>query len=256
MLILISASKGQENGDGDIYHLIVLAGQSNMVGYGDKKEVKGYELPKNVKLFDYTSNGKKMWQPNAFGPELGMALELVNRYPEKKFLIVKYAIGGTPINAWLPKTEEGHITTKTNLGFENIYQNAIACIKNVKKRYNAKLIGVCWMQGERDAKLQTTAEKYEDNFKSFISSIRSEFNNAQLPFIFGEINPPIESYPAVVTVVKAQLEVEKETNDVWSVGTGDLTKLKDGVHYDSFGQLTLGKRFGSTLIRTIDGAFY
>ena len=77
-------------------------------------------------------------------------------------------------------------------------------------------------------------------------------DNPILPIIAGLVNPPLDNYEALPIVQKVQQQIAKEDANVYLIDTEDLEKLEDNLHYNSTGQLELGKRYGVQLIDLLD----
>ena len=107
------------------------------------------------------------------------------------------------------------------------------------------------MQGEEDSSYIGLGKDYKRNFMNLINSLRQDFNNNKLPIIYGDINLPVQKYPAVNHVKKAQYSILHEIDNTYLIKTGDLEKEDDQLHFSSNGLLVLGKRFGNILIDSI-----
>ncbi|MEZ5449855.1 MAG: sialate O-acetylesterase [Thiolinea sp.] len=103
--------------------------------------------------------------------------------------------------------------------------------------------GFVWMQGERDARYPQAADAYLGNIRSLIYDLRREYNSPQAPFILGRINPPASHFPAVETLRRAQVEVARQVPLTRWVDADGLGKAADQIHYNTQGQILLGRRF-------------
>jgi hypothetical protein len=99
------------------------------------------------------------------------------------------------------------------------------------------------MQGERDARFPEAGREYEQNLEVLIGSLRRDLDAPNLPFLLGRINPPPAHYPAVDEVQRAQAAVAQRLEGVVLVSTEGLAKWPDELHYNTAGQLELGRRF-------------
>ena len=95
----------------------ILAGQSNMVGWGDSTKLPDDLRNGNDRVLMFES-GK--WQPLRphepanrgqrrvgltefhFGPEIAFGHEMAKAWPDETIGIIKFAIGGTSVLAWNP----------------------------------------------------------------------------------------------------------------------------------------------------------
>lgn len=266
----------------DTVHVVLLAGQSNMEGVGNFDQLSADDLSKLSKLNNQvqyvyrnkaaqnlTFNQSKYHQEkygvlNVFGPEMFLAIGLNQRYPNQKYLFIKTAQGGTSLyGAWNPdwtekkaiRAEKGH---KQNLPLykmlkENVYNQLIQLEKQGQK---FKVIGMVWMQGENDAARDFSAAQYQENLTNLISTARKDFdfNN----FVIGQINSTYGRFKAGPEIVRTAMQtisdedkyveiVNTSTDPSWS----DFPK-HDNVHYNTQGQINLGKAFASRLISLIE----
>ena len=230
------------------YQVILMAGQSNMVGLGEIKELNNFNLPENISLFDYSADTDLHQLPYNFGPEVGLARRLNKEFPDTNFILIKYAIGGSSINEWLP-TVESKIERPTDFG--NIYGKFLEFSNTTLKNHNTTNLAFLWMQGETDTASNSTAKPYGTHLKLLIRNIRRDFNDPNLPVLIGEINPKSEQYKYVQTVQNAQHRINESVPNTYLIKTNTLEKFRDSVHYSSLGLLKLGDDFGNTISKII-----
>lgn len=262
--------------------VVLLAGQSNMAGHGDydklsddvKQRIKKVSnrvfLSTNPKkepfpLSYYTTNIKKYNFNNHFGPELFIGLTLAEAHPEKEFLLIKKAVGGTSLyGAWNPDwsaeksniAERGEQRKKLKLfdaHINNIKRN-LKALKSKGRGY--EVIGLAWMQGEGDTNKKITATNYKVNIINLISGYRTELGLPNLPVVLGQINIlPRKFNEGPKLVRQAVEEVSKEDINVAIIKTStdrswsDYPKHSDNVHYNTEGQKRLGIAFAEKLIK-------
>ncbi len=192
---------------------------------------------------------------------------MAERYPEKEFLFIKRAVGGTALyGAWNPEwtlekakeIEKGEWKQSTNLN--EIYIKLIKANldKLDKKGKPYKVIAMTWMQGENDAVLEKAAKSYAENLEKLILKYRTTFNAQEMPFIFGQINSNYgvkngarivrEQMEEVPIKVENTFLIKTSTDKSWS----DFPKHPDNVHYNTEGQRKLGIAFAEELIKSID----
>lgn len=228
--------------------VLVLAGQSNMVGHGRMEDVdeRVITIPPNVTLF-IGSKLTSITGRSSFGPELTLAEECASAAPARELVLVKYAIGATSLFDWAPDWDAMRATITGSSHRGALYQQLMAVIEELSLT-GADIAGVLWMQGERDAKIEEAGNEYYENIKDLIHAFRKDLNREDLPFLMGKINPPPERYPARDTVRLAQFRIAEELPNVYLIETDDLSKWDDALHYDSEGLMELGRRFARTLI--------
>ena len=257
------------------YDVIILAGQSNAVGYGSGETDEPFiqsddilEISDPYPITLYTAeNGRRMLDM-PFPPDLyfGRAKErfaysrlnacLANRFaedyvkcghlnPGRKLLIVKTAVGGTGFTKrqW---TEDGQCR-----------QKMIHMIGEMKKlSNNMKVVALLWHQGEQDAgdrpeiPANERQEFYFNEFGEFVSRVRGILGN-DFPIICGEFTPPWmaknkESCNAVLTAMKRVLENDGYGTVVSSEGAevnDEATGNGDILHFSRNGIHLLGRRY-------------
>ena len=173
---------------------------------------------------------------NKFGPEVSFAHTLAKKYPTSTIRLIKFAPGGSLMKDWISKDSGKHYDT---------------LIKQAKKASGGvipKINGVLWMHGERDTKSKQLANNYEDGMQTFIKMLKSDFKNDQLPVALARISIPAAFRPAVSEVRSAQEHISKISSSIHLISTDDLSKNSDKVHFDTKGQLILGRRFAEVLL--------
>ena len=227
------------------YHVVLMAGQSNMVGLGDVKDLDNYTLPENISYFNYSTNThlKELSNYN-FGPEVGLAQRLNQGFPDLNFIFIKFAIGGSSINEWLPSVES-KIERKVDFG--DLYGEFYKMVDDITKNHNTINLAFLWMQGETDARHESTSNDYETNFKSLISKVRNDFGDSNLPIVYGKVNPNIKNHKHLSTIQLAQKKINQSVANTYLINTETFNKQPDNVHYSSLGLLHLGKAYGDIL---------
>ena len=259
-------------------NVVLLAGQSNMEGAGNydelSEEIKNritaigdrvqYALknkvagPLTYKTSDY--HKKKYGAYKTFGPEMLIGLTLAEANPNKHFLLIKTAYGGTSLyGAWNPywtkakaiKAEKGY---KENLPLFSIFsqniEKQLTLLASQNKSY--KILGMVWFQGENDATKEFSAISYQQNLTNLIKKYRKKFNFE--PFIIGQINSTYGKFkqgPEIVRNAMQNISDEDQYVDIINTTTNsnwlDYPK-HDNVHYNTEGQIKLGKDFAKKLM--------
>lgn len=232
------------------YDVILMGGQSNMVGQGKLTDLEPMSFS-NVTFFDLGLNPSLTPPQGNFGPEVGLSMELSKNYPNKRFLLIKYAIGGASLLDWSPNYDQQKAEITGHPEFGNMYKRLIMLTDSLTKGHQVKIRALLWMQGERDARIPEAGVDYYNNFELLINSIRKDLKSPDLPVIFGKVNPPPDRYPALDTVVGAQMRISQELPNTYLIDTDDLEKWEDDLHYSSNGQIDLGVKFGEMLTEHI-----
>jgi len=230
--------------------VFVMAGQSNMVGKpGDAARLPEAlrSAQEGVLYFDATTDSWIPLEPGKtdgeeFGPELTFGIRMAEQLGTTVG-IVKHAKGGTSLGKdWDPKDRNGlYAALAAKVG---------AAKKACGKDYQMRVVGMVWMQGERDATEEKLARDYGSNLVQLIRSARKDFGNDDLVFVAGRVNPPLEAYPAVDLVRKAQESCKLEGYAF--VDCDDLAKNSDGLHFSSVGIQELGRRLADKAFGILD----
>ena len=249
---------------GDLW---VLAGQSNMEGYGDLIEVEPrHEL---VHSFDQTDHwlvaeeplhrlvdaaDRVHWRRNSqkqpeklegeqlqqflqnrakgASPGLTFAVEIVRRTGVPVGLI-PCAHGGTSMNQWDPALRDH--------GGDSLYGAMVRRVRAV----GGKVAGVLWYQGESDALDLKAAPLFQEKFERFVKAVREDFNQASLPFYYVQIGRLCNSIAAEWNLVQEmQRRAELAISNSAMVPAVDLG-LDDTIHIGTPDQKRLGRRLAN-----------
>ena len=218
----------------------MLAGQSNMIGYGPV----GAELapewrrgPANVRIHKGEGWGPMATGEGGFGPEVGFGHAMAAARPGTEFLLIKPLFGlGSLWEDWRPPG--------TGRGPEGPHYRALMDMVALALADEplGKIAGMLWMQGEADAHFDLVrAENYEANLAVFIASVRKDLA-ADMAFVIGQLAAtPVWAYHAIVR--EAQVKVAAATGRTAVFDTDDLPLCDDRMHYNTAGSLELGRRF-------------
>ncbi len=268
--LLVTASCTRPADDGESIDLIVVAGQSNAVGYDtDPARLPPDESDARVMFwwrcgdpppdeFDSTSGGR--WttlqaQPKAnpikpkgnfraaaggFGPEVGLARTLAAG--GRTLAIVKTAWNGSSIETdWNPDGGASFrsLVEEVRLAREAARSNGI----------DLRLRALAWVQGEADAVPRRVA-RYEEALAVTMSKLREALGAPGLPLLLG-VNVHYGDVkairPRMATIVRAQKAVAARLGASAYVDTGGAS-LANAAHFDSAGTLEVGRRFAHALV--------
>ena len=225
--------------------LVILAGQSNMRGHGILAELESDALPSNARLFDFNP------LPGCFGPEIGFARRFVKRQPSEELWLLKYAVGGSAMPAWRPdwSAEDAALTFDDDKG--PLYQRLLRHYAQLTQETDARLWAILWMQGESDSRFAHAAAQYESNLRQFVLRLRVDVGAPDLPFAMGLVDPP-GTHCHAAKVRAAQRRIADGMPHVALVDSAGLSKHDDDLHYDTDGQLELGRRFADALLANME----
>lgn len=252
---------------GERLKIFILGGQSNMAGSGIPGELppEYRKHPKNVRMpIPPRDRGRRPATdlvpfaplPERFGPEVAFAHAIARAWPDKQIVLIKMAIGGTSALAWAPDwTPEGAALTG-NERVGALYDRLIKTqVKPILDRYGkeAKVVGILWAQGGRDGKFQKAAETYEANLTKIIKAFRRDLGDSQLPFVFAHtVDAPVTGFPYIEQVRAGQKRVAGSVPRTALVPIDGLSRKRDRTHFDTQGQLELGRRFADAYLKLVD----
>lgn len=240
--------------------LFILAGQSNMVGYRSNLDDLPPDLQQpqsQVLWYDRQNEWVTLQAPTepfpfsqgvansqGFGPEIALAATL-SRHLNQPIALVKYAQNGTNLETqWNPE-----IAGSLYHQMLDRVQQAIAELSRLG--YEVEIAGFFWMQGESDAKSDRyMASNYAQNFTHFISRLRQDLNQPELPVIYGLIpivnqqsTTPFGIFEYGDVVREAQFQVYQSVPQTRVVETLYFSRYQDNLHFSSTGLMSLGHHF-------------
>lgn len=218
-------------------HLIIMAGQSNMMGRGKTAHLPtAYRsTPANVSFF-YQGRPHRLAEFGFFGPEVAFAHTVARAFPHDRIILVKQAATGSTIRQWQPGGP--------------LYQGLLRQIGFATKPYPTTVDAIVWMQGESDARSQPAqAAQYGALLGKLISTLRHDVDAPRSLLILGEINPEHPAFLMTGRVRQQQELIQRQLPNTQLVSTQGLGKLTDRIHYNAEGQVELGSRFAKAYIR-------
>jgi len=259
--------------------LIIVAGQSNAVGYDANADELAADSSDKQVLFwwrcgdpvpdQYDSTSHQKWthlqaqpkgNPNktkgvkrqygnfrykaGFGPEMGLARKLMAE-EGKEFAIVKVAFSGTSVsNDWNPSDAGSRGACYRSLIAETKAAIQAAKEKNIHLRLRAML----WVQGESDAN-ERSAARYAKDLAAMIESLRYDLQAPQFTVLLA-LNTHFneEKNIFVPKIIEAQKEVAKNISDCVYVDTSKA-EVANKVHFSSKGTLEIGVQFAEALMK-------
>ena len=224
------------------FELYILAGQSNMAGRGVITDVEKPEGNDSVFMLTKDLHWVKAHHPLHFdkaiagvGPGLAFGVAMVAAHPGRRIGLIPCAVGGTPIEHWLPGAYDS--ATKTHP-----YDDAVARI-NFAMQYGT-IKGIIWHQGEANS-APGQASKYLVQLTELINRFRTLTNNPQLPFVAGELG----RFLATSDNINQQLELLPKIVAHTAVASSDgLTDKGDQLHFNATSANELGKRYAAKMI--------
>ncbi|MEM8865817.1 MAG: sialate O-acetylesterase [Planctomycetota bacterium] len=257
---------------GETVDLLLLAGQSNMVGQAVATSTTPGVSPADTRIayyYEVTNTGGSFaddsnqtfgtltpWRRSSsdrrFGPEfsLGRDLDAAGLNPA----LVKVAVGGANIARWQPGAIDYY-------AFRTAVLDAVGEINAAGNTVNP--LGVAWLQGESDVINTARADAYAANLSAMITGLRLDLD-AALPGVgFAEMNafliepadwkngsnPGIATAANIAKVNQALADFAAADPNAWFLPTDDFTQFGDGlIHFGPADQITLGSRLADAVL--------
>lgn len=240
---------------GKVIRVFILTGQSNMVGRGESRELPKETRRGNDRVLMFEDS---RWQPLRpvslnFGPEISFGATIAEAWPDETIGIIKLAIDGTGVLAWHPqwsfiqaeRTHDGHKGS--------LHEEIVKVVQAATEAQPIELEGIIWVQGGTDMGDADLGKEYLENLSDVVTGFRKAFVKPELPFVLGSwrSNLPDDltsvrgdfkpKRPGAYDVMQAQYTIQHVLPGVRMVPLRGLTLHPDGVHYDTLGQLRLGR---------------
>lgn len=283
-VLLVIASVAAANAANKPIKVFICAGQSNMVGWGDSTKLPDDLRCGNDRALMFEDGH---WQPLRprepafggqkrfgltefhFGPEIAFGHRMAEAWPDETIGIVKLAIGGTSVLAWKPNWSKEDADRVGQGRHGSLYRKLMEKVEQAGKSREIEIVGFLWLQGGGDMKNVEVAKEYLDNLKSVVTAVRKDTGVADLPFLYGSsrqagIPDDLSSlepkkmdgrYPAAQWVLKAQFDAQKAIPHSKMVILRDMEKHPANVHYNTAGQLAVGKLFAEAMLEDVCHGF-
>jgi len=157
--------------------------------------------------------------------------------------LVPAAHGGTSMQQWDParKGQGGH----------SLYGATLERVKAVGAPGGGRIAGILWYQGESDAN-PADAALYEARMTALVESFRADLGQPDLPFYFVQLGPFVtDPDPSLVAgwnqVRESQRLLLGALPNAGMVSAIDCG-LDDGIHIDTTGLKTLGRRLAAVAL--------
>ena len=254
----------------DKINVFILAGQSNMAGAADasnltKVDLKDLEKAKKNISFVYNGNNstpleltvppdwkrKKFQLDSCFGPEIFFGIELSKKHPNKKFLFIKRALGGTSLyGCWNPNWTKEKAQYIGELNKPKLFYELLNDVDNELSKYDKsdyQIMAMLWVQGESDSGQKwgpLPSETYAENLTNLIKTSRFKFKYSEMPFMIMQVGSK--------KIGLAMKQVSEELKNVTFIPQNKdrssknfLPRLEDNIHYNYFGMKKIGTLFSN-----------
>ena len=242
--------------DNNLY-LVVLAGQSNMVGEGDVKDLP-LGFPKNgFRIWNFTNadNWELAKEPlhsnynqvdtisrnehPGVGPALAMADAFAAEYPQVDIGLIPCAKDGSSIEEWQ------HDLSRSSLYGSCLYRQKLA-------EQQGKIRALVFWQGGGDGKDKKAAENWGKNFKKMVKAWRADIGDPALPVIILMLKPgtkqTLRKYP-YRDIVRERRVFSVKVRYLTKIETTGYDYSRGDIHLTTVGQLALGPIIANALPR-------
>ena len=251
-----AALAGPDKGATPYLDVVILAGQSNMVGGALVQELPPHQLE-----FANTVPGlrHRLWLNGYFagdewsdlhprsgtliGPEMMFGHVLGRHRQVDEIALFKMAYNGTSLHCdWSVDGCGRYLASRI--------PSVISTVRAELGQQDriVRFAGLIWVQGEADCSAQWAADAYAENFRSLLEYFRSVTNNPQLPAVIARVSPESPDYTHVSELHASMMEIARTDPLVTTVTCEDLALKEDQVHMTAEGFIGLGARLADTFL--------
>ena len=266
--------------------VFLLAGQSNMEGYGPRLDQDTGDWPMSRSLEDLIANGEEdagildarndVWVsflspdpvlppgplepgfgdlPSFFGPELGLG-ELLGNEREEPIVLFKVAEGGTTLGIdWRPPSAGGRTGPMYQTMIDGYAEFETAGLSESfpteLEARGYRLAGFLWLQGWNDQFEDGLVPEYQSNLEALVRDVRDAVGDPDLPAVIIEGPTLDEELRQARLDAVATLEAEQPGRTVL-VETADLVTIElEGnfhFHFNAANYLEVGRRTAQAIL--------
>lgn len=217
------------------FDIFLLAGQSNMAGRG---ALQGSTTLEDPRVLAFQAREWKAAveplhddKPTAgTGLAMTFALEIAGADPDKRVGLIPCAVGGTPIERWLPGAD--------------LYEKAVL---TAREALGGRIpAGILWHQGENDAQREADAATWGRRLAAVVEGFRRDIATGGTPFIAGELGPFLadrDTCPFHGEINRQLPELAASIPRFACVSAAGLTDIGDSLHFDTFSLREFGRRY-------------
>ncbi len=279
VLLLLTRLASAADESSGVVDLLIVAGQSNAVGYDAKPtELPADEVDQQILFWwrcgdpppdqhDSTSGGKwarlqpqplgdpkkpregrqygNFAQPEGgFGPEIGFARTLAAK-GKSKLAVVKAAFSGTALKRdWNPADPGEGGSCYRSLIEET--RAAIAAAKQDGLQLRPRAF--VWVQGESDANAEH-APHYADNLSAMLTALRRDIDAPKLPALIAVNTKFGNGRNQFMPLIVDQQKLLASRDPLCEYVDTSAATIANGAHYDTQGTLDVGRWFAETLLQ-------
>jgi len=229
------------------YNVFLLGGQSNMEGRASTSSLLAPLQNPQPDVLLYEGATLAALEPSGanFGPEVTFGRYVADAFPVDDFAIIKYGIGGSNLHTdWDPNTGSTYGV------FRATVTNGLAALQSGGN--STEIVGMLWVQGERDAKDNRTTAEYQADLTEFIADVRTRYG-ADLPFFLSRLSvlQTDISVDQLAEIRPAQANVAAGDSNAYMINTDSFGMKTDHLHFDGAGQQSLGQAFATSYVASV-----
>ena len=272
-----------------VIRVLLLGGQSNMQGMGKVSQLSPAQAAPIAGVRFWTGDAFEpldpkvtplSLRPGEFGPEIGLLRRLRAGGDDAPIAVIKHFVGGQGLDAgWDGDSWRGEAAgpgrktfypgeraadPNTGLHYQSWLTRMRAGLAALRKEgLEPEVIGIVWVQGERDAIRLESARRYDANLLRLRERLAEDLALPSPPALaFARVLPAAADVPrfaARADLLKAMDRLDDGSARPLNPGvrgarTDGFGCLPDKVHFDTKGQLQLGAALADALIRARDEA--
>lgn len=205
--------------------VIIVAGQSNAVGYGDTQQAVGPEI---------TWVGLDV--PRGIG--VYFTQYYLQNTGHSKAIVIQCAVGATSIAQWAPG---GALETQCQAFYNQVIQSTPS----------AKLATILFYQGESDS--VTSGTPWASEFSALVHSWRNTYGNVPIEFVqLAALAPQAVSGFPYWRYIQAQQSSVSLPNVTMVVSSDQVSPFPDGVHIGTSGLIIIADRLAQAYFGSIN----
>jgi|GEM_PF-586394 len=279
LLLLLAGLAGAADEPSRVVDLLIVAGQSNAVGYDAKPaELPADEIDQQILFWwrcgdpppdqhDSTSGGQwarlqpqplgnpkkpregrqygNFAQPEGgFGPEIGLARTLAAT-GTSKLAVVKAAFSGTALKRdWNPADSGEGGSCYRSL----IEETRAAIVAAKQDGVQLRPRAFVWVQGESDANAEH-APHYADNLGAMLDALRRDIDAPKLPALIAVNTKFGNGRNEFMPLIVEQQKLLASRDPLCEYVDTSTATIANGAHFDTKGTLDVGRWFAETLLR-------
>ncbi len=236
--------------------VIVMAGQSNMVGAGVVSDLPTalqrpqtdvrYSWQIGTNGINYSNGWENLRSISAHGTSFASEVTFGRSVADaltEDVAIIKIAFNGNGLERWwIPSRNERYVRLVDHVrkALDDLSQQGLT----------PELDALVWVQSQADASWEYAAARYEQNLDSLVGSFRQEFSLPNLTFIQNQHHANSSApYGQLVRDAKDAFTTKSINNFLVNIDSHTLNK--DLTHLSSAAQIELGYRLANTYLATI-----